>query len=208
MAAKKPFIALAGNPNAGKTTAFNKYTGARQHVGNYPGITVEKKEGIARIDGKDIVLVDLPGTYSLTAYSQEEVVARQVLAEDRPGAVIDIVNAGVLERNLYLSVQLLEMGVPVVLALNMMDEARAQGLVVNVQKLEEITGIKAIPTVARTGEGLGTILRAAVALAEERAGKEWVPLDISYGPDIDAALAEMVRVIEETKLLTAKYPAR
>ncbi len=208
MAAKKPFIALAGNPNAGKTTAFNKYTGARQHVGNYPGITVEKKEGIARIDGKDIVLVDLPGTYSLTAYSQEEVVARQVLAEDRPGAVIDIVNAGVLERNLYLSVQLLEMGVPVVLALNMMDEARAQGLVVNVQKLEEITGIKAIPTVARTGEGLGTILRAAVALAEERAGKEWVPLDISYGPDIDAALAEMVPVIEETKLLTAKYPAR
>lgn len=208
MAAKKPFIALAGNPNAGKTTAFNKYTGARQHVGNYPGITVEKKEGIARIDGKDIVLVDLPGTYSLTAYSQEEVVARQVLAEDRPGAVIDIVNAGVLERNLYLSVQLLEMGVPVVLALNMMDEARAQGLVVNVQKLEEITGIKAIPTVARTGEGLGTVLRAAVALAEERAGKEWVPLDISYGPDIDAALAEMVPVIEETKLLTAKYPAR
>ena len=120
------FIAIAGNPNSGKTTAFNRYTGSRQHVGNYPGITVEKKEGTAHIDGKKVTLIDLPGTYSLSAYSLEELVARKVLAEDRPGAVIDVINAAVLERNLYLTVQILEMGVPVVLALNMMDEARAQ----------------------------------------------------------------------------------
>ena len=132
MTAANDFIAIAGNPNSGKTTAFNWYTGARQHVGNYPGITVEKKEGTALIDGLPVTLVDLPGTYSLTAYSMEEVVARRVLAEDRPGAVLDVINAGVLERNLYLTVQMLEMGVPIVLALNMMDEAKAQGLSIDV----------------------------------------------------------------------------
>lgn len=99
-------VALAGNPNSGKTTAFNEYTGSRQHVGNYPGITVEKKEGIARVDGREVRVVDLPGTYSLTAYSQEEVVARRVLVEDRPDVVIDVINAGALERNLYLAVQI------------------------------------------------------------------------------------------------------
>ncbi len=208
MSEEKVFIALAGNPNSGKTTAFNKYTGARQHVGNYPGITVEKKEGTAHLDGKNVILVDLPGTYSLTAYSLEEVVARRVLAEERPGAVINVINAGVLERNLYLTVQLLELGIPVVLALNMMDEARAAGMIIDAAKLEKLTGIRAVPTVARSGEGLDEALREAMKLAAECREKACTPLEISYGPDIDAALPDMIEVIERKKFLTQWFPAR
>ncbi|MDR2455317.1 MAG: 50S ribosome-binding GTPase, partial [Deltaproteobacteria bacterium] len=200
-------IALAGNPNSGKTTAFNRYTGARQHVGNYPGITVEKKEGSVHLDGAEITLVDLPGTYSLTAYSMEEVVARRVLAEDRPGAVIDVVNTGVLERNLYLSVQMLELGMPLVLCLNMMDEARAAGVNVNYKRLEELTGLRCVPAVARKGDGLDEALRAAVDLAKQTSGRV-EPLSISYGPDVDTAIAEMVPIIKGANLLTDRYPDR
>ncbi|MDR1051934.1 MAG: ferrous iron transport protein B, partial [Deltaproteobacteria bacterium] len=200
-------IAIAGNPNSGKTTAFNRYTGARQHVGNYPGITVEKKEGVAHLDGIEVTLVDLPGTYSLTAYSMEEVVARRVLSEENPGSVIDVVNAGVLERNLYLSVQLLELGMPIVLALNMMDEAKANGYDINVERLAELTGLKVVPMVARKGDGLDDALRAAVALAKEKRGKA-APLEISYGSDVDLALKEMTPMVEEARLLTEFYPAR
>lgn len=207
MAAAENFIAIAGNPNSGKTTAFNKYTGSRQHVGNYPGITVEKKEGTATIDGRQVTLVDLPGTYSLTAYSLEEVVARRVLAEDRPGAVLDVVNAGVLERNLYLTVQLLEIGLPVVVALNMMDEAGAQGISINAKRLEELTGVKAVPTVARTGEGLDEALRVALELSGTYKGKG-TPLEISYGTDIDEALKQMTPVVEKAGILAGNYPAR
>ncbi|MDR1946578.1 MAG: ferrous iron transport protein B [Desulfovibrio sp.] len=200
-------IALAGNPNSGKTTAFNRYTGARQHVGNYPGVTVEKKSGTAHVDGCEVTLMDLPGMYSLSSYSPEETAARQALVTERPGAVIDVVNAGVLERNLYLTVQLREMGVPVVIALNMMDEARAQGLRIDAQRLEELTGIRAVPAVARTGEGLEETLRAALDLAEKTGGRA-APLQISYGPDLDAALNEMTPVVEQAGLFTDTYPAR
>jgi ferrous iron transport protein B len=200
-------IAIAGNPNSGKTTAFNRYTGARQHVGNYPGITVEKKDGTAHLDGKSVTLIDLPGTYSITAYSLEEVVARRVLAEDRPGAVIDVVNAGVLDRNLYLTVQMLELGSPLVLLLNMMDEVEKSGTKINVGRLEELTGIKCFSAVARKGNGLDDALRAAVALAAEKKGRD-KPLEISYGTDLDLALQKMTPVAEEAKLLTEHYPAR
>ncbi|MDR1873190.1 MAG: ferrous iron transport protein B [Deltaproteobacteria bacterium] len=202
------FIAIAGNPNSGKTTAFNRYTGARQHVGNYPGITVEKKEGLAHLsNGTAVTLVDLPGTYSLTAYSLEEVVARRVLAEDRPGAVIDVLNTPVLERNLYLSVQMLEMGIPLVLCLNMMDEARERGVNINVERLEEKTGLRCIPAVARSGEGLDIALSEAVKLSEKTNGRV-DPLVISYGPDLDAILPDMIQLVEKNKLLTDQYPAR
>ncbi|MDR2488596.1 MAG: ferrous iron transport protein B [Desulfovibrio sp.] len=202
------FIAIAGNPNSGKTTAFNWYTGARQHVGNYPGITVEKKEGTAHLGKTAVALVDLPGAYSLTAYSLEEIVARKVLAEERPGAVLDVVNAGVLERNLYLAVQLMELGVPVVLALNMMDEAKAKGLNINARRLEELLGLPVVPAVARRGEGLKEALAAAVTLAEERRNSEWIPLEISYGSDIDEALARMIPLVRQADVLAGKYPAR
>ena len=136
-----PRIALAGNPNCGKTTAFNRYTGAHQHVGNYPGVTVDRKEGLLTVDGHKVLLVDLPGTYSLTAYSPEELVAREVLAPEDPKerimATIDIVEAGALERSMLLAVQIREMGMPLVLACNMMDEARKGGITIDMKKLSE-----------------------------------------------------------------------
>ena len=202
-------IAIAGNPNAGKTTAFNRFTGSHQHVGNYPGITVEKKTGTVVSDKHGAIdLIDLPGTYSLTAYSPEEVVARNVLADEKPGSVINIVNASVLERNLYLTVQLREMGVPTVIALNMMDEARAQGIKINIQNLEKLLHIKAVPTVARTGEGLKECLDMAADIAVEQKDKPWDPLHISYGPDIDQTLNSIIPLIEEEKILDGKFPAR
>ncbi|MDR2613191.1 MAG: ferrous iron transport protein B [Deltaproteobacteria bacterium] len=200
-------IAIAGNPNSGKTTAFNRYTGARQHVGNYPGITVEKKDGTAHLDGGNVTLIDLPGTYSLTAYSLEEVVARRVLAEDRPGAVIDVLNAGVLDRNLYLTVQMLELGSPLVIVLNMMDEVEKSGVKIDIRRLEELTGIKCFGAVARKGQGLDEALRAAVELASERKGRG-EPLEISYGTEIDLALQKMTPMVGDAKLLTEYYPAR
>ena len=139
IALKEVRIALAGNPNCGKTTAFNEYTGTHQHVGNYPGVTVDKKEGYVSIDGVEVLMVDLPGTYSLTAYSQEEIVTRAVLApekaEEKPMAVVDLVDTSALERNLFLTVQIMEMGLPVVLACNMMDEARKAGIHVDTKEL-------------------------------------------------------------------------
>lgn len=199
-------IALAGNPNSGKTTMFNTLTGARQHVGNYPGITVEKKEGFLEADGKTLHIVDLPGTYSLTAYSQEELVARNFLVDEHPNVVVDVVNAGALERNLYLALQFMELGVPVVLALNMMDEVRKKGVTIDSGRLSKLMGVPVVETVARTGKGKIDLLREAVSLAGTRQG--WKPLNISYGPDLDPKLDEMASLIEKEKFLTDRYPAR
>ncbi len=127
MRPKQLTIALAGNPNAGKTTLFNALTGQRQHVGNYPGVTVAKKEGWLTHAGREHHVVDLPGTYSLTAYSLEERLARDVLMQQPPDVVVDVIDASNLERNLYLAVQLMEMGVPLVLAFNKSDLATARG---------------------------------------------------------------------------------
>ncbi len=199
-------IALAGNPNCGKTTLFNAITGARQHVGNYPGITVEKKEGYCQVNGERIQLVDLPGTYSLTAYSLEELVARNYLIEDRPRVVINIVDSSNLERNLYLTVQLLELGIPVVVALNMVDMAAARGLEINSEELGRRLRLPVIPTVARTGRGKEGLMEAAVQLAQKDA--VWEPLYISYGPDIDPVLDRMEAQIRSAAFLTDFHPAR
>jgi len=123
----KIVVALAGNPNSGKTTIFNELTGAHQHVGNYPGVTVERKQGYRRHGDIELQIVDLPGTYSLAAYSAEELVARNFVIEEKPDVVVDIIDASNLERNLYLAVQLMELGVPLVLAFNMSDMAKARG---------------------------------------------------------------------------------
>jgi ferrous iron transport protein B len=150
---RQHLVALAGNPNCGKTTLFNEITGARQHVGNYPGITVEKKEGFFDLNGQRARLVDLPGTYSLTAYSLEELVARDFLIYERPGVVINIVDASNLERNLYLTVQLLELGIPVVLALNMIDAAASRGIQIDAAELSRRLQVPVVPTVAKSGKG-------------------------------------------------------
>ncbi|SMC17307.1 ferrous iron transport protein B [Desulfacinum hydrothermale DSM 13146] len=204
--AKEHLFALAGNPNCGKTTLFNAITGARQHVGNYPGITVEKKEGLCSLDGHTIRLVDLPGTYSLTAYSLEELVARDFLVHERPEVVINIVDASNLERNLYLTVQLLELGVPVVVALNMVDVAESRGVRIHCDELSRRLGVPVVPTVARRGEGKESLLKAAVQTSES--GRKWEPLRLSYGADIDPTLQDMEQIIEEKGLLTDLYPAR
>ncbi len=155
-----PTVALAGNPNSGKTTLFNELTGSRQHVGNYPGVTVEKKEGtyVRMHDGFRLHIVDLPGTYSLTAYSLEEVVARDFLVNQKPEVVINIVDASNLERNLYLAIQFLEMGIPICIALNMIDVAKKRGIKVDAQKLSSLLGVPVTPTVARSGRGKNELM--------------------------------------------------
>lgn len=199
-------IALAGNPNCGKTTLFNSLTGARQHVGNYPGVTVEKKQGVYRLNGHRMNIVDLPGTYSLTAYSLEEVVARDFLLQEKPGAVINIVDASNLERNLYLTLQFIEMGMPVCIALNMIDMADSRGIKIDHQALSRLLGVPVVPTMARSGRGKDELIRAAIRLLdEERAGTD---LQISYGPDIDPAMDRMEAIVREAAFMTDVYPAR
>ena len=201
-------IALAGNPNSGKTTLFNELTGARQHVGNYPGVTVEKKQGTCVSNAGQFNVVDLPGTYSLTAYSLEEVVARDFLVDERPAMIVNIVDASNLERNLYLSVQFMEMGVPVCVALNMMDVAKKRGIRIDIEKLSQLLNVPVVPTIARSGEGkkkLLTTIAAAIAGNKEKKG---TTLNISYGSDIDTALDEMEAIISSDNFLTQTYPAR
>ena len=198
-------LALAGNPNCGKTTLFNHYTGSRQHVGNYPGVTVDRKEGSIEVDGERVTLVDLPGTYSLTAYSQEELVARDELSFGKVDAVIDCADASALERNMLLTVQMLEMGMPVVLACNMMDEARKAGIHIDMKKLSKRLGSPVMPLVARTGEGAAEIAQKACELAGK--GRR-DPLLISYGRDIDEALVPLEKRIAEEKILADRYHPR
>lgn len=200
-------IALAGNPNAGKTTLFNRLTGARQHVGNYPGVTVEKKEGVYTSgSGAKINIVDLPGTYSLTAYSVEEVVARDFLIHEKPRVVVNITDAANLERHLYLTCQFLEMGIPVVIALNMIDVARDRGITIEVEKLAELLNVPVVAITARSGEGVAELLEVVerVALAD----REWQPVQIAYGEDIDGAILEMAEQIEANAFLTNIYSSR
>ncbi len=198
--------ALAGNPNAGKTTLFNRLTGARQHVGNYPGITVDRKEGYISVDGQDVTLVDLPGTYSLTAYSVEELVARDFLVNERPQVVINIVDASNLERNLYLTTQFLELGIPVVIALNMIDVAKDRGITVNAERLSELLGVPVIPIIARSGKGTDELLKSALEVAEQT--YSWNPITISYGDDLDNTIMHIVEDIEKNNFLTSTYPSR
>jgi ferrous iron transport protein B len=198
-------ITLAGNPNSGKTTLFNDLTGARQHVGNYPGVTVDKKEGTLIHNEQKIQIVDLPGTYSLTAYSMEELVARDYLVNEKPDVVVNIVDASNLERNLYLTCQFLELGVPLVIALNMVDVAEKRGITINTDKLSKLLGIPVIPIIARTGQGVKALLDTVVAVSRET---DHPPTLLRYGSDIDQALREIVPLIEQAELLASTYPAR
>ena len=162
-------IGLAGNPNAGKSTIFNALTGLHQHTGNWPGKTVEKKTGRRKFDGFSIEFVDLPGTYSLAAYSPDEIVARDFIVGEHPDVVICVVDATNLERNLYLVVQVLELGVPIVVALNMADQARSRGINIDTMRLSQmLADAPIVPTVAKRGEGIEQLLAATVQLAREQ----------------------------------------
>ena len=200
---KKLTIALAGNPNSGKTTLFNAITGARQHIANYPGVTVEKKSGRVIHQGYDIEVVDLPGTYSLTAYSMEEIVARDFLVKERPDLVVDIVDASNLDRNLYLTMQFKELGVPLLIALNMMDEAASRGIAIDLEALSRMLGVAVVPTVARSNQGIGDLLNKVVELAEKP--KEWNPGILSYGRDVDQSLQDIETVIRRSRTYDKNY---
>ncbi len=161
-------IALAGNPNAGKSTIFNALTGSHQHVGNWPGKTVEKKEGKFKYGEYEIEIVDLPGTYSLTAFSPEEVIARDYIINENPDMVVTVVDSANLERNLYLTVQVLELGVPVIVALNMSDVADSRGLKINQNMLSEGLQSPVVRTSASKGKGIDQLIKTIIAFAEEK----------------------------------------
>jgi len=161
-------IALAGNPNCGKSTVFNQLTGTKQHVGNWPGKTVEKKEGSFQYKGKQITVVDLPGTYSLTAYSLEEVIARDYVIKEKPDLVVSIIDAANIERNLYLTMQLIELGIPVIAALNMMDVVKEREIQIDVEKIKK-TKDAAVAASQKLGE---EIYKQAQAEQQAKAGAQ------------------------------------
>ena len=160
-------IALAGNPNCGKTTLFNQLTGAKQHVGNFPGVTVDRKDGVIR-NHKEATVTDLPGIYSLSPYSNEEIVTRDFILSEHPSGIINIVDASNIERNLYLTMQLLELDIPMVLALNMMDEVRKNGGSVLVNEMEQLLGVPVIPISAAKNEGIEELTDHALHIAKYR----------------------------------------
>lgn len=197
-------VALAGNPNSGKTTVFNSLTGARQHVGNWPGVTVEKKEGQLSVGDKVIRLVDLPGTYSLDAYSADEAVARDFILFEQPDVVVNIVDATNLERNLYLTVQMMELGANVVVALNMFDEAKAQEIDIDADKLSRLLGVSVVPTVATRKQGMEEVIEAALQAAESKRK----PLRVNYGKKTEPKLSVLENKILSLPLLAEKYNPR
>jgi len=195
---KEITVALAGNPNSGKTTVFNNLTGARQHVGNWPGVTVEKKEGSCSYQGYSIKVVDLPGVYSLTAYSLDEVIARNFVVEEKPDVVVDIVDASNLERNLYLAIQLLEMGAWLIIALNMMDQADSRGYVIDVPRLSQLMGVPVVPMAANRNRGTEELLREIVNVAEKKTQVKG--LRIEYGREVEKEIANLEKLISQTEL--------
>jgi len=206
-AARVITVAVAGNPNAGKSTLINAIAGSRLHVGNWPGVTVEKKEARFEFEDRAIRLIDLPGTYSLSPYTQEEIIARDYLLREKPDLIINVVDATNLERNLYLTVQLLELGIPTVMALNIFDEAEAKGFQIDVKSIAERLGIRVIPTAAVKQRGLKELLRAALETADGR--EEYQPRRLSYGEDIDTAVARIGESLRENHPeLATRYPLR
>lgn len=207
MVIKKITVALAGNPNSGKTTIFNMLTGAHQHVGNYPGVTVEKKEGLCKYRGYEITVVDLPGTYSLTAYSIEELIARNFIIDEQPDVVVDIIDASNIERNLYLATQLIEMDVPLVLAFNMSDIARRRGMEFDIEQLSSLLQTPIVPTVGNKAVGKNELLDAIIDTAG--AHKVQRVKRVNYGDEIETELANIEELLRaEESQLTQKYGPR
>jgi len=197
-------IALAGNPNSGKTSIFNALTGMHHKVGNYPGVTVEKREGLVEFRGEEIRVVDLPGTYSLTAYSLDEVVARDFVLNEKPDIIVDILDSTNLERNLYLLLQLIELGLPVVAALNMADEVAEKGIVIDHITLSRTLGLPMVPTVGSRGEGVEELLSAAVLAMEQHS----LPRMPSYGDDIEVHIAKIMELLAKDTEFAATYSLR
>lgn len=203
--AEKIKVAVAGNPNVGKTTIFNALTGARQKVGNWPGVTVEKKEGTKKHKDHILEIVDLPGTYSLTAYSADEVVARDYILEEKPDVVVQVLDSTNLERNLYLTSQLLEMGTNLVLALNMSDRAETRGDDIDIRRLESLLGVSAIKTAANEGRGINALLDSIVNKTESNPP---LPHEIGYGGRVEENICALEEILGSDRELSKNYPSR
>ena len=196
-------IALAGNANVGKSVIFNQLTGLHQHIGNWPGKTVEKAEGTLYFKGYTIDFIDLPGIYSLSTFSIEELVSREYIATEKPDLVINVVDASILERNLFFTLQLLELETPLIIALNQVDMAKKKGITVDTEKAEKLLGVPVVPTVAVSGEGVYQMLETAIDVI---AGKRKIePLEPRYGKEIEERIEDLVILLSKIQL---KYPAR
>jgi len=198
-------IALAGNANVGKSSIFNRLTGLSQHVGNWPGKTVEKAEGTLYFRGYKVKVIDLPGAYSLSPYSVEEVIVRDYLLSREADVVVDVVDASALERNLYLTLQLAELQAPLIIALNQVDIAEKRGIIVDHKRLSEILGVKVVPTVAITGEGLNELLQAIVEALEK--GVEMTAKPLTYGKEVEERIKRLESEVRKLDV-SEKYPPR
>jgi ferrous iron transport protein B len=196
-------IALAGNANVGKSVIFNQLTGLHQHIGNWPGKTVEKAEGTLYFKGYTIDFIDLPGIYSLSTFSMEELVSREYIATEKPDLVINVVDASVLERNLFFTLQLLELETPLIIALNQIDMAEKKGITVDIEKAEKLLGVPVVPTVAVSGKGVYQMLETAIEVIEGKRKTE--PLEPRYGKEIEERIDDLVILLSKIQL---KYPAR
>ncbi len=196
---KKLTIALAGNPNCGKTTIFNNLTGARQKVGNWPGVTVEKKEGKLKYREYDLNIVDLPGTYSLTPFSIEEITARDFILNENPDIVVNIIDAASLERSLFLAIQIMELGRPALFVLNMADVAKAKGTKIDEKKLSQLLGLPVVFTIGNKNRGIDTLVKTAIEeIKQFEAGKK--SRDIRYSKEIEKCISKVETTIIESKI--------
>ncbi len=193
-------IAIIGNPNSGKTTLFNRLTGSNQHVGNWPGVTVDRKTGHICYQSHTVDVVDLPGIYSLSPFTQEEIIAREYVLSDAPDGILNIVDATNIERNLYLTMQLIALGLPMVIALNFIDDCRAQGIEINCEALSETLGVRVIPISARKGENMDKLLGIVTGGMQKPAHQP------AYLHGVGAAIGKVARALEETQLRRENLP--
>ena len=200
-------VGICGNPNSGKTCIFNDITGSRQHVGNWPGVTVEKKEGRSRFKDYELDVIDLPGTDSLTAFSMEEIIARDYIIKEKPDVVINVIDSTNLERNLYLTTQLIELGARVVVALNMSDEAAHKGIFIDKEKLAQLLGMPVVATVGNRGESIQELLKEIVAVskAEEPLSRH---IHINYGTEVEEEIGKIQERIRKDERLAKRYSTR
>jgi ferrous iron transport protein B len=203
MTKEKLLVALAGNANVGKSVIFNYLTGLHQHIGNWPGKTVERAEGTLHFKGYTIDIIDLPGIYSLSTYSLEELVSRKYITVERPDIVINVVDASVLERNLFFTLQLMELETPMVIALNQIDMAKGKGIQIDIKKLEKLLGIAVMPTVATKGIGITKLLEKAIETIEK--GPVEKHAQAKYGEKVEERISKLVEMIKGAQLL---YPPR
>jgi ferrous iron transport protein B len=198
-------IALAGNANVGKSVIFNQLTGSNQIIGNWPGKTVERAEGTLNFEGSDVRIIDLPGIYSFSTFSLEELVSREYIALEKPDVVINVVDASVFERNLFFSIQLMEMEAPLIICLNQMDTAKKKGITIETKKLETILDVPVVSTVAIRGEGLHQLMKKALAITQEKNKVDGHK--IQYGDEVETRIEKLAQLIESEKL-NFEYPSR